>query len=240
MDQIARLHPDERDEIFLESANRTGWTPTVVEKDFWVCWTLRRLFGSGDRGPSLIFKGGTSLSKVYGVIRRFSEDIDLAFDRADLGFGGDRDPGAQPSRKKRERELDALKQVTQAYVQGEFADRLRDVITDALGVPEGEDWSSSPDPQDPAGQTLLFQYPRSSATQSQVGTHTSYIRQQLKLELGSRSEQDLAERRNVTPYAAEALPAVFAEETPTFEDLLEQLERVEAEIRELGVAAGGE
>ena len=49
----------------------------MIEKDFWVCWTLSRLFSSPELKKSLRFKGGTSLSKVYGVIDRFSEDLDF-------------------------------------------------------------------------------------------------------------------------------------------------------------------
>ena len=62
-----------------------------VEKDFWVCWVLDVLFnGMGEGHPRLLFKGGTSLSKAYQVIRRFSEDVDLTYDiraiAADLGL----------------------------------------------------------------------------------------------------------------------------------------------------------
>jgi hypothetical protein len=145
------------------------------------------------------------------VIHRFSEDIDLAFDRGDLGFGGDRDPGVQPTGKKRRRELDALSQVTREYVQGEFADRLRNAIADALGAPEGEGWRLEPDPQDTDGQSLLFEYPKLPLNRSRINTRSSYIREQIKLELGSRSEQDPAERQGVRPYAAEALPDVFVD-----------------------------
>ena len=52
----------------------------VVEKDFWVCWTLKHLFEHPDLSKLMIFKGGTSLSKVFGLIDRFSEDIDLILD----------------------------------------------------------------------------------------------------------------------------------------------------------------
>ena len=52
--------------------------PEIVQKDFWVCWTLKRLFQLPDLKDSLIFKGGTSLSKVYNLIKIFSEDIDIS------------------------------------------------------------------------------------------------------------------------------------------------------------------
>src|SRR5580693_6670834 len=60
-----------------QAAFRRNVSPVVLEKDFWVCWLLSLLFGSEFAG-SLVFKGGTSLSKVFGVIERFSEDIDLS------------------------------------------------------------------------------------------------------------------------------------------------------------------
>ena len=52
-------------------------TPAIAEKDFWVTFVLERIFSDEKLSPILIFNGGTSLSKVYGFIERFSEDIDL-------------------------------------------------------------------------------------------------------------------------------------------------------------------
>jgi hypothetical protein len=68
---------DERRLYIDQAAIRRSVSPVVLEKDFWVCWLLGLLFGSEFAG-SLVFKGGTSLSKVFGVIERFSEDIDLS------------------------------------------------------------------------------------------------------------------------------------------------------------------
>ena len=66
-----------------------GLPPHVIEKDFWVCWTLKRLFSLESLKENLLFKGGTSLSKAYRLIRRFSEDIDISIQRDSLGFGGE-------------------------------------------------------------------------------------------------------------------------------------------------------
>ena len=79
----------ERAEVIEETAARFGiGRPAIVEKDYWVCWALSKLFG--ENAPlrqevsvhPFLFKGGTSLSKVYGLIDRFSEDIDLTIDRS--------------------------------------------------------------------------------------------------------------------------------------------------------------
>src|SRR5665213_1608994 len=93
MDSVATSPKADRQALFGETGAALGVTNTIAEKDFWVCWTLKRLFElQEDDVPTLVFKGGTSLSKAFAAIRRFSEDIDLSFDRADLGYSGDRDP----------------------------------------------------------------------------------------------------------------------------------------------------
>ena len=72
---IAATDAEQRD-LFVATATRLGTTVQNIEKDFWVCWTLDALFnGLEAGGPRLLFKGGTSLSKGYGLIARFSEDI---------------------------------------------------------------------------------------------------------------------------------------------------------------------
>src|SRR5262244_2888632 len=77
---------DERRDLFLTTARRLGTAVQNIEKDFWVCWTLDVLFnGLPADAPRLLFKGGTSLSKSFGLIDRFSEDIDITVFRSDLG-----------------------------------------------------------------------------------------------------------------------------------------------------------
>jgi hypothetical protein len=75
--QFLELAADERRLHFEQAAIQRNVSPVLVEKDFWVCWLLAVLFES-EFADSLVFKGGTSLSKVFGVIDRFSEDIDLS------------------------------------------------------------------------------------------------------------------------------------------------------------------
>ena len=73
--QFVALPPERRALAFGQTAARMSASGVVVEKDFWVCWLLGLLFGDAELAPNLVFKGGTSLSKVYGVIDRFSEDV---------------------------------------------------------------------------------------------------------------------------------------------------------------------
>jgi hypothetical protein len=67
----------ERAELLAETAERKNLAEAIIEKDFWVCWVLKQLFSTKAFEGRLLFKGGTSLSKIFHAINRFSEDIDL-------------------------------------------------------------------------------------------------------------------------------------------------------------------
>ena len=107
MIEIARLPADDRRELFHNTAAKTGLHDAIVEKDFWVCLTLGYLFHRCPWKKTVTFKGGTSLSKGYHLISRFSEDIDLILDWRVLGYGVNepwenvRTPNRMPSIKRR-------------------------------------------------------------------------------------------------------------------------------------------
>ncbi len=117
MERFIRLPEDRRRAMCDEAGLVLGLSAGSVEKDFWVCWALRTLFDLPATGPHLTFKGGTSLSKGWKLIQRFSEDIDVVIDRDFLGFGGDRSPEGAPSHKQRARRLDELKTACQQHVR---------------------------------------------------------------------------------------------------------------------------
>lgn len=77
MDKIALAKKEQRKAVFLETAHKAHLEPHIVEKDFWVSWALGKIFADANLNKILCFKGGTSLSKIFGLIERFSEDIDL-------------------------------------------------------------------------------------------------------------------------------------------------------------------
>ena len=79
MAEFFELSIEERLEALVQAANASGRPPHLLEKDVWVVWSLRHLFAA-PYARHLVFKGGTSLSKAYGVIQRFSEDVDLTYD----------------------------------------------------------------------------------------------------------------------------------------------------------------
>jgi hypothetical protein len=118
MDHFALLPARERAIVFREIAARLRvGSATIVEKDFWVCWALKQIFSS-TKLPSPLFKGGTSLSRLYRVIERFSEDVDIVLDRHALGFAGDEDPSNIAGTNKRNRKLDELAGKCSETVQG--------------------------------------------------------------------------------------------------------------------------
>jgi len=97
---MADVFSDQEERILLvdNAAAERGVAAWVIEKDLWVCWLLARLHEVPGI-PGLTLKGGTSLSKVHGLVQRFSEDIDLPFSRDGWGFEGDRHPLAGKKRR---------------------------------------------------------------------------------------------------------------------------------------------
>jgi len=100
MSKIHRLSTEDRRLFFNEAETASGIPFPIIEKDFWVVWTLDRLFSIAELKTHLTFKGGTSLSKVYRIIERFSEDVDVSIEKEFLGFGHDKDPEKASSRRK--------------------------------------------------------------------------------------------------------------------------------------------
>ncbi len=207
MDQLAQAKSGERAELFQETAARMGISSLLVEKDFWICWILKAVFELENQ-PGLIFKGGTSLSKVFGLIDRLSEDVDLAFDRADLGFGGDKDPEQAPSRKKANRLIDELKAACTHHITDKFLPALRKRLQDSLSP----GWELRQDHSEP--QTLNFAYPQDLELQE-----TSYIAREVRLELGARSDHWPSCAGSVRPYVAEHFPGALRVSTTTVNTL---------------------
>jgi len=207
MDDIARLPVDDRADLFVVTSKSRGLTSEMIEKDFWVCWTLKRLFTLPDPPAKLLFKGGTSLSKVFGVIERFSEDVDLSFDRAGLGFGGESDPLNATTGKRRKHGLEALAQTCQRVVREQLLPQLVAVFGDALAQAPSTTWSLKLAHDDPDCQTLLFRYP--SSIRSRPADEPAYIQPVVRLEIGARSDHWPVVKATVSPYAAEEFPDMF-------------------------------
>lgn len=154
MDKFATRPDQEKRDVLQEAASRRDLADIIIEKDFWVCWTLKKLFSNPNLAPYLTFKGGTSLSKAYGLIERFSEDIDLTISHNAPFLSDGREPMEEDiSGKERERRIDTLKRNAQLFVERVALPELHKNIEGPLG---NEGWSIGLDAEDPERQTILF------------------------------------------------------------------------------------
>lgn len=188
MDRVARLAARERSELFAESAARMGTTPAVVEKDFWVSWVLFRLFSDTQLANWLMFKGGTSLSKAYGLIQRFSEDIDLVLDWRTVS---EADPLAERSQTQQNKLNAAIEAKAVRFIAGELLERIRAVLGE-LCVCEVETNDT---------HVINVRYP--------AAFPDVYLRPEVRLEIGPLAAWLPHELRRVSCYAADQFPAVF-------------------------------
>jgi hypothetical protein len=210
MNRIAQMDPQRRGEIFTETAARMGVADAIAEKDFWVCWVLQQLFTIDSLRKRLLFKGGTSLSKIYKVIQRFSEDIDLAVDFAALGFTGDNDPRRiELSRTQRQKILDDMLVVCRDYIAGEFITTLRARCEQVLGT--NDTWELSVEEGKP--DNVLFSYPASAMPHE-------YVRSQVVLELGTHAEFIPRGTFGIQSFVAEEFPKLVEEADVSVEALL--------------------
>jgi len=204
MDQFALKSPEDQQVYFDQAAEESSFSALMLQKDFWVCWALKRLFSLEKIRHSLIFKGGTSLSKAFQLIERFSEDIDLTLHRSFFGFTGEKDPSST-SREKREKLLRELNAHATSYIQGELLESLRSEM--ARHLPKNVNWKLFPDEDDSDQQTLLFEYPSVKIGDS------SYLRQQVKMEFGVRGETEPHQMGKVSPLLTTVNPKVFLDHT---------------------------
>ncbi len=193
-DKYQSLTTRERFELLDWASQERGLAPSILEKDYWVCKTLDVLFSLPDLGEHLVFKGGTSLSKVYRLIDRFSEDVDVSFHREFLGFGDERDPEAATG-KEQVRRIEALQQACKDCIRERLLPVLRLEMSHRLGSDEG--WSMEIDSQDE--QIILFHFPQAGAPS------LAYIAPSVRIELGARSDHWPKERHEIQSYLSETL-----------------------------------
>ena len=189
----------ERDrlDLFLAASRRLGAAVQNIEKDFWVCWTLDVLYhGLSVDSPRLLFKGGTSLSKAYGLIRRFSEDIDITVFREDLNQAASVEDLERLTGKKRKAKLDAIRDACRSWVAGSLREGLAAKVKDFVS----EGGRVEIDGDDPEGQTLLIWYPTIATTDS------GYVRPAVRIECGAKSALDPHREVVIHPYIANEAP----------------------------------
>jgi hypothetical protein len=196
--QLINAPVGERRDLFLATANRLGTPLGNVEKDFWVSWTLHALYHRLPAGPRLLFKGGTSLSKAYNLIQRFSEDIDITIFRDDIDQAVTVDELLGLSNNKRRQKLDAIRDACRDYIQGRF----REGLAAALAEDAGASGRVEIDAEDQDGQTLLVWYPEVEPR------NNAYVRPVVRIECGAKSALDPHQNVVVTPYVAPDVAAL--------------------------------
>ena len=188
MKKVAQLSKQERKELFSETASQMNITPAAAEKDFWICWVLLHLFEDEELSQYLRFKGGTSLSKCYNCIERFSEDIDLILDWTPFT---EENPTESRSKTKQGKLNQNINEQAQAYIADTLLPRLSELMTETCEL--------EVDPEDP--HTINITYPKAF--------NSEYLRPQVRLEIGPLAAMLPMEVRDVQPYAAQYFSNIF-------------------------------
>jgi hypothetical protein len=192
MKNFARLPMEQRLAYFEQAADLLGIPAVAVEKDFWVVWVLERLFSSDFIGPKILFKGGTSLAKVFGLIDRFSEDIDLILDWNEVV---PEDPMAERSKTKQGRFNKDVLVLSRAYIEQTFLPEVFRLMGDTCSAAI----------EDGASDVINIRYPS--------GFDSGYLRPEIRLEIGPLAQWIPNARYEVRPYVAEVLSTLFDQPT---------------------------
>lgn len=194
MRNIAQLPENDRRALFRNTADKMGLNDAIVEKDFWVCYTLDYLFHRCKWRNSVTFKGGTSLSKAFNLISRFSEDIDLILDWRVLGYGKD-EPWAKRSKTKQDAFNKEANARAETFLAEQFCPTIKAEMSRELGC-EANIYIDAKDKQ-----TIIFAYPH-------LFTNTSTL-QVIRLEIGALAAWTPATIAQIKPYAATCYPKIF-------------------------------
>lgn len=194
VDSYFSLKVQDQKEILQTAAARLGRQATVLEKDIWVCWVLQTLFSIPHYHP-MAFKGGTSLSKVYGIIDRFSEDLDITLDYR--YFSDDFDPFSPTASRTKINQFSGrlksyVKQYAEEIVGPHFetaAVKLKTHTEQTIRI-------------DGTGEKIWFNYP------SAVEGQDDYLKSEVLIELGGRNVIDPNERHTIRPYVAPLIEGI--------------------------------
>lgn len=194
MYKFAKLHNEDRDFVFNSVAIKKGIHKALVEKDFWICLVLDYLFIESKFKNNITFKGGTSLSKGFNIIERFSEDIDIILDWELLGVKSD-EPLIDRSNNQQDKYNKMLNEKARSFIKNVFLPDIKNGLSSVLGL-EADVRIDEEDEQ-----ILNFYYPK----MYQAGALLQFIR----LEIGPLAAWTPSLPVEITPYVAEEMPNVF-------------------------------
>ena len=181
--------------LIVNTARKKNVSEAVIEKDYWVTFILDYLFNENKWKEYFTFKGGTSLSKCFELIERFSEDIDLILDWRVLGYE-EKEPWIERSNTKQDKFNKAVNEKTELFLRDEFLKVLEEDLNDM----DFEFWVDSLDPQ-----TILCKYPKIF--------ESNYLTQNIRLEIGSLAAWTPAIEVEILPIISEVYPNIFKEKT---------------------------
>lgn len=199
MGQYFALPESERRTLLEQTSERKNLPVQSIEKDLWVTWLLQQLMTLDPWGEHLTFKGGTSLSKAYGLIDRFSEDIDLVVDRVALELVGGNDPTLAGSPRQAKERAKQIAKSAYAWAEEELTPTLHARLTAML--PNEEGWELELQPITEHQETnVLFRYPRLFEGSS------GYLRPEIKVELVAKADPWPSKPMPISSYVHQQFP----------------------------------
>jgi len=201
-----QLDKQERSQAFRIASEKLGYPTYVIEKDFWVTYVLDTVFNRLNHQHRILFKGGTSLSKCYKLIDRFSEDIDLSLHMADLGFEGDKAPhivAKKESKSAAKRAVESLRVAGEVFLEETIMALLQQAI--AKDLAPDETWELALDSNN--AENLLFYYPK-SLQDDEYGNQ--YVKPVVLIETGTKSEHLPTEEVEINALLEDAIPEIHS------------------------------
>lgn len=192
-DIFLKLSAQDRRDALGVAADRSGRPNHLLEKDVWVVWALATLYAA-PLGEHLVFKGGTSLSKAYQVIRRFSEDVDLTYDIRAIApdLVGDNGEGLPKTRSEEKRWSSEVRRRLPAWV----VETVQPVIANALAA-EG------------LAATIRVEEEKLFIDYEATAAGSGYVAPSVMLEFGARSTGEPASLRDVVCDAADLVDGLI-------------------------------
>jgi predicted nucleotidyltransferase component of viral defense system len=183
------LTSEEQKTIIRIAEDKLGLPGNVIEKDLWVCWLLEQLF---DLPLKMAFKGGTSLSKVFGLIKRFSEDVDVTIDYKNFVSEFVFDQTSRSQIKKISNDLKVqMKRLAETKIVPHLQERSNSVFPHCqIDITLSED-----------GEKLRYFYP------TLLNKKLDYLRDHVLIEFGIRNSSEPCDQYVISPFIAEVIDA---------------------------------
>jgi hypothetical protein len=182
--------------ILMNTSDKLGVSEAIVEKDYWVSFVLGHLFHQNTRKEVFTFKGGTSLSKCFNLIDRFSEDIDLILDWRVLGYE-ENEPWIERSNTQQDRFNKEINKKTEKFLKNVF---LPEIDADFKRI-LGSEINLFIEDENP--QSILFEYPKIF--------QSAYLTQSITMEIGTLATWEPAIKAEIRPMIAEVYPNFYKE-----------------------------